>query len=148
MRGLEVEEQDRAERRVQVAQHSSTGTRDETTADKEDQRGHAEREPLWCEWVVLTVVEDGATASPQLKKFASHVEQSRRASPRVTSSPRRTKLDPEEELADMTKRVEHLHAMVRHNGRRQRNPVRPEENERAATNDAAEEWKTTLHGRD
>ena len=39
MRGLEAEEQDRAERRVQVAQHSSTGTRDETTADKEDQRG-------------------------------------------------------------------------------------------------------------
>ena len=31
----------------------------------------------YCEWAVLTVVEDGATASPQLKKFASHVEQSR-----------------------------------------------------------------------
>ena len=31
----------------------------------------------YCEWAVLTVVEDGATASPQLKKLASHVEQSR-----------------------------------------------------------------------
>ena len=26
-------------------------------------------------------------------------------------------------------------------------PVQPEDNGRAATNDAAEEWKTTLHGR-
>ena len=31
----------------------------------------------YCEWAVLTVVEDGATASPQQKKFASHVGQSR-----------------------------------------------------------------------
>ena len=73
----------------------------------------------YCEWAVLTVVEESATASPQLKKFASHVEQSRGAPPRVTSSPRRklhsqtTKLNPEEELADLTKRVEHLQAMVR-----------------------------------
>ena len=43
----------------------------------------------YCEWAVLTVVEDGATASPQLTKFAPHVEPSRGASPRVTSPPRR-----------------------------------------------------------
>ena len=30
-----------------------------------------------AEWAVLTVVEDGATASPQLKKFVLHEEQSR-----------------------------------------------------------------------
>ena len=42
-----------------------------------------------CEWAVLTVVEDGVTASPQLRKFAAHVEQSRGASPRVANSPRR-----------------------------------------------------------
>ena len=42
-----------------------------------------------CEWAVLTVVEDGATASPQLLKFPLHVEQSLGTSPRVTSSPRR-----------------------------------------------------------
>ena len=71
-----------------------------------------------CEWAVLTVVEDGATASPQLKEFASHVDLLRGTSPRVTSSPRRklhsetTKLNPEEELADLMKRVEHLQAMV------------------------------------
>ena len=74
---------------------------------------------LFCERAVLTVVEGGATASPQLKKFPSLVEQSRRTSPRVTSSPRRklhsqtTKLDPEEELAGLMKRVEHLQSMVR-----------------------------------
>ena len=39
MRRFESKEQDRAERSVQVAQHSSVGTGDETTADKEDQRG-------------------------------------------------------------------------------------------------------------
>ena len=68
---------------------------------------------------MLTAVEDGATASPQLKKFASHEERSLGASPRVTSSTRRklhsqtTKLEPEEELADLVKRVEQLQAMVR-----------------------------------
>ena len=72
-----------------------------------------------CGWAVLTVVEDGATVSPQLKKFASHVELSRGTSPRVTSSPRKklhsqtTKPDEEEELADLMKRAEHLQAMVR-----------------------------------
>ena len=35
----ESKEQDRAERSVQGPQHSIVGTRDETTADKEDQRG-------------------------------------------------------------------------------------------------------------
>ena len=39
MHRLESKEQDRAERRVQGAQHSAVGTRDETTADKEDQGG-------------------------------------------------------------------------------------------------------------
>ena len=38
MRRLESKEQFRAERRVQGAQHSVVGTRDETTADSEDQR--------------------------------------------------------------------------------------------------------------
>ena len=105
-------------------------------ADKEDQTlrqaaldfgGHRGKTYEWvcahgkhhCEWAVLTVVEDGATASPQLKKFASNVKQPLGTSPRVTSSPRRklhsqtTKLDPQEELADLVKRVEHLQAMVR-----------------------------------
>ena len=39
MRRLGSEEQDGAESSVQGAQHSSVGTRDETAADKEDQRG-------------------------------------------------------------------------------------------------------------
>ena len=52
-------------------------------------------------------MENGATASPQQKKFATHAEQSLGTSPRVASSPRRkllsqtTKLEPEEELADL-----------------------------------------------
>ena len=54
----------------------------------------------YCEWAVMTNVEEGATASPQLRKFATYVEQSLGTSPRVTSSPRRkvhsqtTKLEP------------------------------------------------------
>ena len=43
----------------------------------------------YFEWVVLTVVESGATASSQLKMFAAHVEQALGTSPTVTSSPRR-----------------------------------------------------------
>ena len=68
---------------------------------------------------MLTVAEEGVTASPQLKKFATHVEQSLGTSKKVTSSPRRmlhnltTKLELEEELADLVKRVEQLQAMVR-----------------------------------
>ena len=41
-----------------------------------------------CEWV-LTVVEEGANASPQLKRFVTHVGQSLGTSHKVTSSPRR-----------------------------------------------------------
>ena len=73
----------------------------------------------YCEWAVLTVVEEGATASPQLKKFATHVEQILGTSQKATNSPRRkllsqtTKLEPEEELADLVKRVEQLQALVR-----------------------------------
>ena len=68
---------------------------------------------------MLTVVEESATASPQLKKFATHVEQSLRTSQKVTSSPRRkllsqtTELEPEEELTDLVKRVGQLQAIVR-----------------------------------
>ena len=40
----------------------------------------------YCEWAVMTIGEEGATASPQLKKFATYVEQSLGTSPRVTSS--------------------------------------------------------------
>ena len=60
----------------------------------------------YCEWAVLTVVEEGATASPQLKKFATHVEQLLGTSQKEKSQPRRkllsqtTKLEPEEELAE------------------------------------------------
>ena len=43
----------------------------------------------YCKWAVLTVVEEGAVASPQLKKFATHVEQCLGTSQKVTSSPRR-----------------------------------------------------------
>ena len=90
------------------------------TTTREDVRvGVCAHDTQYCEWAVLTVVEDGATASPQPKKFASHVQRSLGTFPRLTSSPRRklhsrtTKLDPEEELADLVKRVEYLQAMVR-----------------------------------
>ena len=105
LRRPESKEQDRAERRVQDAQHSAVGTRDGTTADREDQGStsrarttlrqatlhfgrHRRKTYEWvcahdnqyCESEVLTVVEESATASPQLKKCATHVEQSLGAS--------------------------------------------------------------------
>ena len=112
------------------AQHSAFGSRQaegeplrQATLDFGRHRGKTYEwvrvhDRQYCEWAVLAVVEDGATASPQLK-FTTHVGQSLGTSPRVTSSPRRKlhsqkmKLEPDEELADFVKRLEHLQAMVR-----------------------------------
>ena len=136
-------EQNRAARRVQGTQHSVVRARDKTAADQKDQGGTGRarttatsnpglrttqrkdvRMGICSRQTVLRVGSDdnrrgSATASPQLRKFATHVEQSLGTSPRVTSSPRRkvhsqtTKLEPEEELEDLVKRVEQLQAIVR-----------------------------------
>ena len=68
---------------------------------------------------MLSIPLLGQETTPQLKKFATHAEQSLGTSQKVTSSPRRkrhsqtAKLEPEEEMTDFVKQVEQLQAMVR-----------------------------------
>ena len=93
-----------------------------------------------CGWAVLTVVEDGATVSPQLKKFASHVELSRGTSRRVTSSPRK-KLH-----RGRTGRPDETSGTFASDGSTTEDDSQVQCN--LMTTSAAEEWKSTLHGRD
>ena len=104
---------------------------------------------------MLTVVR-GRRCSGATAEEVRVVEQSRGASPRVTSSSatevatvRQLKLDPGEELADLTIRVELLQAIEFDNGRRQRSPLQPEDNEPSSNGRLLRKsGKTTLHGRD
>ena len=98
---------------------------------------------LCCEWAVLTVVEEGATASPQLKKFATHVEQSLvHLDERCTIKQRSWS----QRKNSQTSRNEwNIYKRWFDKRRLQRSPMRPvqqEDDEWAATSDVTEEWKT------
>ena len=99
-----------------------------------------------CEWMVLTVMEDGATVSPQLKQFASHVEQSRELTTTEVAQSN-NEAGPGGRTGRLYETSGTSASDAFHNGRRQQSPVQLEDDECAATSDAAEEWKTTLHGR-
>ena len=132
VRRTESKEQDRAERSVQGPQHSIVGTRDETTADKEDQRGTSRTRTIATgnPEIRTTPREDGPrqsvlrvsgadTRRGRSYSVATAEEVSVARGTRKTSLPRRKlhsptpKLEPKEELADLVKRVEHLQATVR-----------------------------------
>ena len=145
MRRSESKEQDRAERRLRDAQHSIFGTRDETSADKKDQRGTSRARTTTTSNPRLgktprkdirmgvrprqTVLRVGGVDSRrgkrysvalQLKKFATHVEQSLGTSQKVTSSHldesctiKQRSWSQRKNSTDLLKRMHHLQAMVR-----------------------------------
>ena len=137
---------------MHVAQDSSVGTRDEVAVDQEDQgdasrartvvTSHLEfrtapRRTFESVWSRQTVLDEGVSASPQLRKFAVHMEQSLEASSRVANSPRRKM------HSLRMKRTE----QVQYSGKQQRNRAQPEHAERGTESSVAKECEAVLHGR-
>ena len=96
---------------------------------------------------MLTVVEDGATASQQLKKFASHVEESQGTSPKVTTEVAQS--NNEAGPRGRTGRLDETSGTSASDVRQRKTTAKVQCNLKTMNEQQrAEEWETTLHGRD